>query len=241
MKRFVLATLLVILAGPATAADRLPDRIDYTIYVRGTEAGYSRMTVTYEGDAVIVETDTRVEIDGFALNYASKTTADAKTFFVRSFEWSGVKAGKDTGGKVTVDGTSVAGTFRSGEYEQQGGREGRHDHLLFLEDYVMSHEVLIARAHTTLGAAETAYDLFQPVSFSMNSISVVSASEIAFESSIKEAICTKLILTVQGGSGFASYFDPGRGLPVYLAFPGSNTEVFLDEFFGGEPVSRYRE
>ena len=74
----------------------------------------------------------------------------------------------------------------------------------------------------------------------MSSLSVISASEISFESNIKETTCTKIVLTIEGGSGFASYFDEARGLPVYLAFPASNTEVFLDEFFGDEPVTRYR-
>jgi hypothetical protein len=142
---------------------------------------------------------------------------------------------------LTVDGSSVEGTYISGEFSQDGSRRGSHDHLLLLEDFVMAHEVLIARAHFALGQEEAEYDLFQPSSFSMTSIGMVSASDIAFESKTQEAIVRKLVLAIQGGSGFASYMDQERGLPVYLAFPSTSTEVFLDEFFEGGPVSRYRE
>ena len=52
----------------------------------------------------------------------------------------------------------------------------------------------------------------------------------------------RTVLIAMGGSNaFASFYDPGRRLPVYIAFPSVAVEVFLDEFYGDTPVSRFRE
>lgn len=73
------------------------------------------------------------------------------------------------------------------------------------------------------------------------SVQITKGSVSALESMTQEAICTKLVIAIQGSSPFASYFDPESGLPVYLAFPTALVEVFLDDFYGDVPISRYRE
>jgi len=241
MKRIAVAILLTLVAAGPVAAGQLPEEIGYTIYVLGKRAGHSRMHVTYAGDTVTLESNTRIDFDGYKLSYESKTVADAKTYQVRSFEFSGNKAGTPIEGNVRVEDDAVSGRVVAGEYPQEGIRRARHGAIVFLEDYVMSHEVLIARFHAGTGKREAGYDVFQPSSFMMGALGVISASELAVESNFKEAICTKIVLTLDGGAGFASYYDEERGLPVYLAFLGTQTEVFLDEFYGDEPVTRYRE
>jgi hypothetical protein len=74
----------------------------------------------------------------------------------------------------------------------------------------------------------------------MTIVQISKGSDVALESETEEAVCGKLVVSIQGSAAFVSYFDPKRNLPVYLAFPETATEVFLYDFFKDEPVSRYR-
>jgi len=49
----------------------------------------------------------------------------------------------------------------------------------------------------------------------------------------------KLLVAIQGGDPFESLIDPERGIPVYIRFPGIGAEVFLNDFYGDNPVSQY--
>jgi hypothetical protein len=49
----------------------------------------------------------------------------------------------------------------------------------------------------------------------------------------------KLIVIISGAEPFESHVDPVRGVPVYIRFPTSQAEAFLDEVFGENPVTYY--
>jgi hypothetical protein len=113
--------------------------------------------------------------------------------------------------------------------------------VIVLEDYVMSHEVIIANAYVASGANPAEFGLLFPSSGNITPVEITKGSVTALESETQEAICTKLLIAMGGSSAFASFYDPERGLPVYIAFPSVAVEVFLDDFYGDAPVSRFRE
>jgi hypothetical protein len=49
----------------------------------------------------------------------------------------------------------------------------------------------------------------------------------------------KLVVIIRGAEPFESHVDPARGVPVYIRFPTSQAEAFLDEVFGENPVTFY--
>jgi hypothetical protein len=106
---------------------------------------------------------------------------------------------------------------------------------------MMEHEVLIALAHIATGDDVREYGFVMPSSLTLARATIASATSAIMESDYESAVCTKLIVSLDGSEAFASFLDPKRNLPVYLAFPQTNVEVFLDDFYRDSPVVRYRQ
>jgi len=140
-----------------------------------------------------------------------------------------------------MQGDSLFGTTLNGDLKKTDYVISPYDITLFLEDYVMAHEILIARAHIVDGQMVGTYGLMFPSSFALSSATVQTASKAEIESEDAAVVCDKILVAIQGSDPYACFYDPARGLPVYMAFPQTNVEVFLDDFFGDHPVSRYRE
>ena len=242
MKNVLLfAAALLAIASVAESAGNLPPEFSYTIYVEGQEVGRSTTKVTEEAGVYVFDTSTDLAFNDFKLSLDTRTVVDNKTFLPLSFTYTGDKMGTLLDGETTITGNEA--TCVTGEHGQSytSTRTSTHPDVLLFEEYVMDHEVIIARAFWEGGPEGKDYGILFPSSARMSAASIGKGSELSFESDTKEAYCVKLIISLQGGSPYASYYDPERGLPVYLAFPGTSTEVFLDEFFDGKPVSRYRK
>jgi hypothetical protein len=247
MRRSAILLTLVLLAqlAPQTWANPLPGKIGYTIYARGERIGHCDITVTRTDNEVIFDTITNVNFNNDEkLEMKTHTTADPKTFLIRSFYFDGTRAGTELSGEVFAEGDSIYGTFFENGKERTDYRKNPFSRHLFLEDFVMSHEVLIARAHVATGAdmkSSVEYGLVFPSSFTISKATLGFASTLEIESDTEAVVCKKLLIGIEGSQPFASYYDPERGLPVYMVFPQSLVEVFLDDFFGDSPVTRYRE
>jgi len=242
MKNVLLfAAALLAIASVASSAGNLPPEFSYTIYVEGQEVGRSTTKVTEETGVYVFDTSTDLAFNDFKLSLDTRTVVDNKTFLPLSFTYTGDKMGTLLDGETTI--TENEATCVTGEHGQSytSTRTSPHPNVLLFEEYVMDHEVIIARAFWEGGPEAKKYGILFPSAARMSAATIDKGSELAFESDTKEAYCVKLIISLQGGSPYASYYDPERGLPVYLAFPGTSTEVFLDEFFDGKPVSRYRK
>jgi hypothetical protein len=247
MRRFTILCALVLLAQsePVAWANSLPETVGYTIYSHGQEVGHSDIRVTETETAIELESSTRVRItDADSIIMACRTVADPQTFLVRTFEFNGSRGPSAIDGQVTIAGDSVYSKFMRNDNEIDDYRISPFDRNLVLEDYIMEHEILIALAHDAReggGNTPEDYGLLFPSSLTVTSAKVAFASTVEIESDVSAVVCKKLIVKIAGSKPFASYFDPERRLPVYMAFPQTNVEVFLDDFFGESPVTRYRE
>lgn len=243
MRRLSTLIALVILAQfPHPGwANTLPGKIDYTIFARGQKVGQCNITVKETKKAIVLDSQTHIDFTkDVALDITSHTVADPKTFLVREYSVFGTKDNKPIDAHFVVVGDSIHGTILRGDQEQSDYLKSPYDQTLFLEDFVMDHEVLIALAQVAAGEPRT-YGLFFPVAMAINSARVSFASKVEIESDTEGVVCDKLLVGLDGGTNWASYYDPQRKLPVYMAFPATNVEVFLDDFFGDSPISRYRE
>jgi hypothetical protein len=242
-KRLWIATILAAfsLEAGAAAAQPLPGKIGYTVLNRGQRVGHCDITVTTKGNDLIMDSTTDIDFGAGKLHVTCHTVADKTTFLVRTVEWKGTKGDVDYHGNITVDGDSLYGTTVTGDTKKTDYLISPNDVNLILEDYVMDHEVLIARAHLVDGQKIGIYGMMLPSSFALSGCTVSTASKAEIENDEKAIVCDKILVAISGSDPFASFYDPVRGLPVYLAFPQTNVEVFLDDFFGEAPVSRYRE
>jgi hypothetical protein len=105
----------------------------------------------------------------------------------------------------------------------------------------MEHEILIARAFLASGAPYfMRFNMVFPSGTHLQTAFIRKETEREFQAGGKAVICHKLRIEMQG-SWFYSFVDKQQELPVYLIFPGTLTECFLESFFGENPKPLYRE
>jgi hypothetical protein len=239
----IFAAVLSIVTAAASAEAPvldLPSEFSYTIYVEGERAGSSTTKVTETAEGYILESHVLLKRADFRIDLKARTEVDKRTLLPLKFEYSGTKSGNQVEGEAIIEGKDVYCSVVENDEKFPTSRESRHPKVLVLEDYVMDHEVLLALAFARSGEDPANFGLLFPSICNVTAVSVTKGSELALESETQEAICEKYVVMIEGSSAFASFFDPQRGLPVYLAFPTTYTEVFLDDFFGDTPITRYR-
>lgn len=241
MMKYVLIILALLIAlAPGASANSLPSEFSYTILIEGKESGKSQTKVTETSDRLIFDTNSFVNFGEYKLEINTRVEADKKTSQILKFSYEGEKPGILMGGEAIVSGDTIHGFSVENGVEYPVSRVSTHPNPVFLEDYVMVCQVLLARAYFNAKEDPWATSVFLPTSWIVNDRLVIAkAADAYLESDIKETTCTKLQVQFSGSHAFVSFFDHKRGLPVYLAFPGTNTEAFLDEFYGDTPVSRY--
>jgi hypothetical protein len=238
-KAFLIFVAVLAVAAAASWAGNLPPEFTYIIYFQGKDAGRSTTKITETENSYVFESQTVVNTERFNLDLSTKTEVDKLSFLPLNFTYVGERRGEEVSGETKVTGTNATTVVTADGEAYSSTRSSKHP-ILILEDYVMAHEVVIARAFWEAGAEPTSYSVLFPSMGNVANCEIEKDSELSFESETKETYCVKFIVRLQNSTPFASFYDPERGLPVYLAFPGTDTEVFLDEFFDGKPISRYR-
>jgi hypothetical protein len=242
MNRLSMALALLVTALPMSGAHAgtLPPKIEYTIYMNGERVGHTTIRTSETADAIVLESNLEAHFSSFDMNLTCRTEADKKTFLVRNFEYQGTKGGMDFKGVFDAVGDSLHFTVTTDSVTKDDYRIAPDERNLVIEDYVFEHQALLALAVLRSGERIQDYGLVFPSAVALTTCTVGDASKASLESDTAELICTKIVVAISGSDPYASYYDPTRHVPVYIAFPQTNVEVFLDEFFGKTPVSNYR-
>jgi hypothetical protein len=236
----VLAIVFSLLWSVGASAGELPESFSYTVIKEGKRVGQTVTSVETRDGLHVFSSVTEVEFDDFSLDVTTTTAMDAETFTARKFSYQGIRNDKLIEGEFIFDGKDIEGWTEEDGVKTPCSRVSSADGVLVLEDYVICHEVMIANAFVAQSKDPARFGLLMPSAGHPTSVEISKGSVSSLESETREAICTKLIVSISGSSPFASYFDPERSLPVYIAFPSVLVEVFLDEFWGDTPISRYR-
>lgn len=237
MRTAVLLAGILAFVTSDTRAQKLPEKIGYTIYISGRNLGHSDINVTYTDKGTIVfDSETRIERGERLFEMKSRTEVDSTTFQLKSYEFEGVRSNRKVQGEVHIDGKKVIIVDSS---RRKTSSVANNEPVLVFQDFIVELEIIIARSHISGGGTDQTYDLVFPRSSKLSTATIQKTARTSVESTIHEAICDKLVISITQSPPFASYYDPRRGLPVYVAFPSAETEIFLDEFYGDEPVSRW--
>jgi hypothetical protein len=237
---FVLWFLSPCLHAAPVSADALPATLGYTLYTDGVRVGHSGMKITRDKSALRFESKTRVEIGPNVIELTSQTEADPESFVIRRFSFEGTKGGMATAALVVLRGDSATGWVeRAGSQERSARSQVARGGFVVFEDWVMDLEVLLALHQAKATEERSTYPLLYASSFSTSELLTGFTGEVAVESATRSIVARKLEFSMTGGSAFESHVDPRTGIPVYLHFPVTRTEAFLDDFFGDKPVSRY--
>jgi hypothetical protein len=239
---FRLSPLLVaglVCALPAHA-DPLPKTLGYTFYVRGEPAGRADIKITRTAKDLVFESKTRVLNNYAVLAYTSRTVADPKTYLVRDFHLEGTKGDYPMSCEAHLRADSAYGYVEtSGTLADKRVQMKTNPTVLF-EDWLVEHEILLAltQAHST--QKTSTYGLLFPSTFTPADITLGYAGDILVEAGAKSMTARKLVVIIRGAEPYESRVDPKTGVPIYIRFPESQTEIFLEKIFGENPVTYYQ-
>jgi hypothetical protein len=237
--RVAALTLAVFSWTGADAATKLPSTAGYTFYVKGQRVGKSDVRITQTQDALRIESKLRVTSGGSLIELSTRTVADPKTYALRSFSYQGTKAGQAASSHVTVLGDSVFGEVAQGEHKTPQARRVTPRPVVVWEDWVMDLEILLALQQAREFKNPMTRGLLLAGSYATAIVTLGFSGEVAVDGSNQSMTARKLLVAIQGGDPFESLIDPERGIPVYIRFPGIGAEVFLNDFYGDNPVSQY--
>jgi hypothetical protein len=239
---FRLAALLVaglVCALPAHA-DTLPKTLGYTFYVRGEPAGRADIKITKTAKDLVFESQTRVLNNFAVLAYTSRTVADPKTYLVRDFRLEGTKGDYPVSCEAHLRADSAYGYVETNGTLTDKRVQMKISPTVLFEDWLVEHEILLAltQAHST--QKTSTYGLLFPTTFTPADITLGYSGDILVEAGAKSMTARKLVVIIRGAQPYESRVDPKNGVPIYIRFPESQTEMFLDKIFGENPVTYYQ-
>jgi hypothetical protein len=239
MKRFAILALALLAAGslPVRSAD-LPAKITYLFFVQGKPSGRSEIAVTLKDGAYTLSSSQEIAFAEYHQKLSCRTELDGRTLRARSFHFEGVRQGDAVSGTVRAEGDSARGTFES-KGTPYTGKAAWTDASFFFENYVPEHLMLLGRQVAASTRPQTKFTVVFPSDMIALPGAAEEDSEIELPAKPKPIVCKKYAVGFQNSSPFFLFVDPDRGIPVYMVFPATQTEVFLVDAFGEKPKTNY--
>lgn len=236
---FVVGLVCVVPAQGARAG-ALPQTLGYSFYVQGEPAGRADIKITQTPKELVFDSRTRVLTNYSVLAYTCKTVADPRTYLIRDFTLTGTKGDFPISCEVHVQADSCYGYVETNGKLADKRVKMRVTPTLMFEDWVVEHEVLLALTQAHSEQRTSTYGLLFPTIFTPADITMGFSGDVLAEAGAKSMTARKLVLIIRGAQPFESWVDPKTNAPVYIRFPESQTEMFLDEIFGENPVTYYQ-
>ena len=239
MRRIVLfASAALLVACRTTFSAEFPAKATYLFYVQGVPAGKSEIECVQKDGVYVFSSTSNVVHGEFAETLSCRTEFDQKTLRPRLFQYKGVLSGDSLSGTIRVDGDSAFSDLKIGA-NSFSVRVPWADPKLIFQNYVPEH--LIVLAHH-LAASEALVQRFT-ILFPSDMMFVPGAAEVASEVELatrpSPVVCKKILVAFQSSLPFYLYVDRKRNLPVYMDFPGVQTEMFLQSAYGDHPGTKY--
>ena len=230
------ATLFV--SGLCThPAHALPKTLGYSFYVKGAPAGRADIKITETPREIVFESQTHVLTGTDVIALTSRTVADPKTYALLDFSYQGTKGNHAVACQAQVRGDSAYGFVEMDGVLRDKHLKMPHKRSLLFEDWLMEHEILLALTQAASPNKTDTYGLVFTSSFSTAEITAGYTGDVLVEAGRQSVAARKLVVIIRGAEPFESHVDPVRGVPVYIRFPQSRTEIFLDEVFGENPLT----
>jgi hypothetical protein len=230
-----------VCAAPAidARAGTLPKTLGYSFYVDGEPAGRADIKITETPKELVFESRTRVLTNFSVLAYTSRTVADPKTYLAREFSLTGTKGDNTISCAAQLHADSAYGYVEmNGTLVDKRAKLISSPGVLF-EDWIVEHEILLALTQARSKQKTSTYGLLMPSIFTPADLTMGYTGEILVEAGPRSMTARKLVILIRGATPYESRVDPKTGVPVYIRFPDSHTEMFLDKIFGENPLTYY--
>ncbi len=222
------------------AVGALPETLGYSFYVQGEPAGRSDIKITRTARELVFESRTRVVTNYSVIAYSARTEADPKTYIVRQFSMEGTKGDVSIGCAATVTPDSVFGFLETRNGPADRRLKMPASPTLLFEDWLVEHEVLMALTQMRSADKTSKYGLLFPSTFTPATVTLGFSGDVLVEAGAHSMTARKLVVILTGAAPYESHIDPKTGIPVYIRFPQSETEIFLDKIFGENPSTYYQ-
>jgi hypothetical protein len=228
--------------APATGvrAGTLPATLGYSFYVSGEPAGRADIKITRNAKELVFESRTRVLTNFSVIAYTARTVADPKTYYVRQFSLEGTKGEQPISCAATLTPDSVVGYLETSAGPVDRVLKMPANPTVLFEDWLVEHEVLMALTQAQARDKTSKYGVLFPSTFTPATVTMGYSGDVLVEAGAHSMTARKLVVILAGAAPYESHVDPKTGVPVYIRFPQSETEIFLDKIFGENPVTYYQ-
>lgn len=236
----VLLSVCLVPALNAGTAKPFPAEGVFDFYIFGEPAGSTHFKSSVENGMLTITSHLSMNFEQFSQEMDSKTVVDAKTLRPISFSYEGVKNKMNTiRGSVRTYGDTLKGAMTIDDQTYPGTVLTDLASTVFFESYVAEHEILLARTFLASGEDYKNIVFFYPSDFMLTPTLMSLESEIELETAKGPVLCSKIMVSLQGGAPFVSYVDKATDLPIYMQFPSVNTEIFYHDYYGSEARPRF--
>jgi len=101
-------------------------------------------------------------------------------------------------------------------------------------------EVLMALTQANAKDKTSKYGLLLPSTFTPATVTMGYSGDVLVEAGAHSLTARKLVILLSGAEPYESHVDPKTGVPVYIRFPQTQAEIFLDKIFGENPITYYQ-
>lgn len=237
----LLLGLLGLAAGLAARSPRaevFPEELVYRYYVRGHYAGRCVIESVEKEETFSFNSKSEVQTAQLPQTLECYSEFDRETLAPRYYSYRGTKGGSAISGAMDFTPTLVKGTVEIND-DAFPSKLDLKDQTILFENYVMEHQTIMLATLARSSEPFIRFSLFFPSDFTSASCVAMIESEVELPLRPKPTVCQKFSITIQSSDTFYGYFDPDRRLAVYMDYPASAVEIFLESAWGDNPPQKY--
>ncbi len=239
MLRTVLSFVAFFMVGIGFAhAGSTPSEVTYLYFIQGNYAGKSVVEITEKSDIYVYTSTSEIKFGDFAQTLSCRTEIEKTTLRPRFFRYEGVLNGGAVSGTLRVEGDTL-----HAETEIDGDRFASTKEFIdpscLFQDYIPEHQIVILNKILAVDEMFVRFNVLLPSNQMSLAAVITIESELELPTHPRPTVGKKYAISIQNSSTYYSYLDPKRNIPVYMDFPVSQTEVFLEGAFGENPRPKY--
>lgn len=227
-------------AAVDSQAGKLPGSATYLYYIQGKYVGKSTFELTEEKEIYVFKSTSDVTFEEYNHSFKARSEIEKESLKIRYFEYEGERQNKTMSGTIWVEGDSIsADNAIDGEHYASGSKITSPTYMF--QDYFSEHQVIMLWAISKATKPFVRYNILLPSEFMAVPTVATIDSEIELPVADGGIVCKKYGVSIQNSGVYFLYLDTKQGLPIYMDFPGTQAEGFLESAFGEDPPTKYTE
>jgi len=237
--RVLLLTLAACGAGFVTAAKaaEFSPVATYLFFAQGQNIGKSEIKLSRRGEIYVFDSTTKLQLGEEVLDLAHHTELDRASLRPRLYSYGGKRFGESFSGTVEFERDSAKADIEVSGLHSPTVLPFSPETVVF-QNYVPEHLLVIAER---LAASEKTFSRLAVLFPSdMMVTSAIASLETEMEMPIQPpVVCSLYSLSLKNSPPFYLYYDREHKSLLYMDFPATKTEIFLQSAWGEHPKTKY--